>query len=1816
LPGIFENTDHVYQLATYEPAQTGGSHWRALAIQGNHDYTPGLPTTASLQLYDQASGNLLSSSSALAPDGSAALFVNDHDWLGMAQTPLYASIPPAPGQNDYPTDLQRNYRLEYKMAEYKAIAHGSWDSLYPSENFYSNELVKVMEFDIVEGETINVQVTMPITMTAVLLKPGPTTSQEEAVLGLPTSRIERFMPEEGGNGSKTVPNARAGRWGLAFINNGKPKICPAGEDCGPTGGPTVLQVGATILACPAGSVPTGDYNCQTVQMPDPDASDLVATIDVPNSTDELNVYAEIGLQTVTGGWCTQDESTGTPALRRQSQANNRAVIVANGRVCYINGQLFLATKNSTDPATSRAAVNLAMPLAGSPPANPLGMIGTDFIYGDSGKNYLLPGEKIGQFTMDLDGDLLPTGNTRLNIELFSAYWKQASVTTNSYAINTALAQLEADETLSAQVSADVNQVAMQADWHVAWALYPSGPMAVGYPSYTFLPNVVQTAALPSEIPIASMTLRLTSTGTADGLLPQLLSEFPDSGPVAYQFITDDARITMNPLLGEASQKVKAVVLPTGLARPPEGANKCSDGGTLTSCLDIRGTGYAYDPVGTKDKPGTWGLPDIHIQDSLGAVVFNQPGFLSVYTSDHPLAKQDFAQAFNFDTWGAKVTVSMAACNPGGPVTTITKGEGYISLPGISSDGSSDPGGWIKMKFELCETNLHEASLTLSIEPGALPVGSSGLGVGLIGGTVTVGPDYTEIVLDVHFRSMDGSLFSDGEGSVTINTKGMFSLQGSGNLVGFVRADTLELQVAWNPLDILFQGDVSCCGDLISGYMNMHGWFGKGWQNQYSWITDDKFHFTGSIGGTIGVEKGDLINKKYFKIPPFDLGFKAEISFGDFCSGTGCSTIEWGMAATIKVFGYKAGVYVSASGPSIFLGSSSIKLVDQYGGAKMSLAQLNSPSATSSYVPVNSNPAAHSLTFGYNTSFDIVVPTDGSLTCATGDPTVYECAFNIPAGTNRALFIASWLNGVLKVSLIKPDNTVITQANAAVNGVEITTPSSSLDGRMVSFAATPTSGSLIQADSWNVRLENVASDSYFALTFAADPPAPSVTWANPLIQGTTPDGSGHLNLLWNATRVGAALSDDVRAELFFAPVIQPFIFPSLQVSFPGNYQAAAGLGSDWDPAAPAVVAEDSNHDGVWKLDTGTIPAGDFEYKVALDGTWVVNYGLGGVRDGANITMTQPTSGGPLSFYFDAMDKSITTRPQSDINVLVGDMLSEIGGADWDPANLVGWLKPTENADEFELTLNLPEGSWNYKVALNESWAVNYGAGGALNGSNIQLVVPDGGALVRFAYHMDTHLIEHEILANASGAPIAAHVKANLGSYNWDTRGLASGEYQVGMRIVDEVKSNGTVVSWAPGTVLIQDTTPPPKPVYLSKQKHLDGLIVRWQRDDTTPDLAGYWIEYRIPDWSQNNELQKSLRVLPLPKKSSPLFQSARMGGLFGGLPGNNVVFCIHAYDASGNVSECDQIVEEYPLDEEPPLGRVTRLELRPTPTNFTATWTPPAGGGEDGYLVSYAPTGCVLPAVQALADEDSSPLVQPGTLATLTGLTVGQRYRLGVRAYNLAGQVSSEIFASAYFGDLADADDDAMPDSWEAAFGIADPAADDDQDGLDNLGEFNAGTFPNEPDSDRDGYYDSQEREQGSNPCGSGGLTGEPETKLSVVGSSELVFHNPINLAPVDFDFLTILNLGAGVMDWEVQVSQPWIVVSHLSGQDDQPLLVRADPAGLGVGVHEGTITIQTARAAVNGILAPNALQESVTIPVTLVVLPVKQLEVFLPFVVR
>jgi maltose/maltodextrin transport system substrate-binding protein/arabinogalactan oligomer/maltooligosaccharide transport system substrate-binding protein len=93
-----------------------------------------------------------------------------------------------------------------------------------------------------------------------------------------------------------------------------------------------------------------------------------------------------------------------------------------------------------------------------------------------------------------------------------------------------------------------------------------------------------------------------------------------------------------------------------------------------------------------------------------------------------------------------------------------------------------------------------------------------------------------------------------------------------------------------------------------------------------------------------------------------------------------------------------------------------------------------------------------------------------------------------------------------------------------------------------------------------------------------------------------------------------------------------------VNIPGSWQVAgAACGSDWDPAC-ATSALTDNGDGTWS-GTFEIPAGEYEYKAALDGSWAVNYGSDGLQDGPNYALSLPADS-TVTFTYDSSTQLVT------------------------------------------------------------------------------------------------------------------------------------------------------------------------------------------------------------------------------------------------------------------------------------------------------------------------------------------------------------------------------------------------------------------------------------------------------------------------------------------------------------------------------------------------------------------------------------------------
>ncbi|MBE1874750.1 pullulanase-type alpha-1,6-glucosidase [Myceligenerans pegani] len=98
-------------------------------------------------------------------------------------------------------------------------------------------------------------------------------------------------------------------------------------------------------------------------------------------------------------------------------------------------------------------------------------------------------------------------------------------------------------------------------------------------------------------------------------------------------------------------------------------------------------------------------------------------------------------------------------------------------------------------------------------------------------------------------------------------------------------------------------------------------------------------------------------------------------------------------------------------------------------------------------------------------------------------------------------------------------------------------------------------------------------------------------------------------------------------------------PYDMVTVPGSHNSEMGCAGDWTPdceAARLTLQEDGTYAGTFE-----IPAGSYEFKIAVNGSWAENYGADGERDGANIPYS--TGGGAVRFTWDPVTKVPAVDP---------------------------------------------------------------------------------------------------------------------------------------------------------------------------------------------------------------------------------------------------------------------------------------------------------------------------------------------------------------------------------------------------------------------------------------------------------------------------------------------------------------------------------------------------------------------------------------------
>ena len=276
----------------------------------------------------------------------------------------------------------------------------------------------------------------------------------------------------------------------------------------------------------------------------------------------------------------------------------------------------------------------------------------------------------------------------------------------------------------------------------------------------------------------------------------------------------------------------------------------------------------------------------------------------------------------------------------------------------------------------------------------------------------------------------------------------------------------------------------------------------------------------------------------------------------------------------------------------------------------------------------------------------------------------------------------------------------------------------------------------------VALDAAAGETFGADGEAGGEPIPFAVEEN---QAVVFEYDSATNLLEISTGDAALAQGAPAAEAGMPP---PVVATSPEmVIIPGTIQSVLGCDGDWlaDCEATALVFDDTFQ--LW-LATFALPAGEYEYKAALNGTWDVNFGVDAQAGGENIPLVVDEDR-DVTFLFSTQTGWVTDDVNTPIATVAGSFQDDIGcPAEWSPDCLRSWLQDPEGDGTFVFQTDaIPAGDYEAKVAVGLSWDENYGEAGAPGGANIAFNVPADGTLVTFVWNSSNKIMT--IQAGGSG-----------------------------------------------------------------------------------------------------------------------------------------------------------------------------------------------------------------------------------------------------------------------------------------------------------------------------------------------------------------------------------------------------------------------------------------------------------------------------------
>ncbi|MDR1799787.1 MAG: hypothetical protein LBR19_07920, partial [Bifidobacteriaceae bacterium] len=197
-----------------------------------------------------------------------------------------------------------------------------------------------------------------------------------------------------------------------------------------------------------------------------------------------------------------------------------------------------------------------------------------------------------------------------------------------------------------------------------------------------------------------------------------------------------------------------------------------------------------------------------------------------------------------------------------------------------------------------------------------------------------------------------------------------------------------------------------------------------------------------------------------------------------------------------------------------------------------------------------------------------------------------------------------------------------------------------------------------------------------------------------------------------------------------------------VNIPGNHQVALSGGACdiWEPACPETALQWDEELGLYTRTFDNVPGGNYEFKVALDGTWATNYGAFGIRNGANSTYSMGAGTYTVTFFYDPVTHDFFNTLHNPI-LLPGDFLDELTAglpsgspnrcSDWSTTCVQTWMHDPDHDGTYTwATDQLPAGTYDIKAL--HGWGTWSGKQQYPTSGNASLTVPATGDYVECNY----------------------------------------------------------------------------------------------------------------------------------------------------------------------------------------------------------------------------------------------------------------------------------------------------------------------------------------------------------------------------------------------------------------------------------------------------------------------------------------------------